>query len=590
MSFIGSTPRLRRVVAAVAVAGALAGCGYGRTSVWESPPDDDRSSATDSPVSDSEDLSADRRPARATACRVDGGRSAGPAPARLLTNYEYRYTVRDVLGYEGGAWKSLPAENEVNGFENNTAAHAASRRRVREFMKVAEKVARRTVDRRLDALLPCDPSNGRKRACGVEFIDSFLTEAFRRPPTDAEKSDFVGLFERTLDEADFETAVETVVAAALQSPQFLYRLEFVDGQASGAVERVDGWEMASRLSYFLWASAPDERLARAARNGELKTEAQVEAQARRMLDDPRAKRAVYQFHRQWMGLDELGSVVKDETRFPAFETSMTEDWRRSLKAYVTQQYQRDDADLESFLTSRRVYLTDRLKSLYDPSGPVRSDAGAGDGLTAYRFDGSERAGLLTQPALMALLANANQSSPVRRGVWIREQLLCQPLDPPPQDADTTPPDPDPNATTREKFRQHTADPQCAGCHRKIDPIGFGFTHYDALGRWRQREEGRRLDDSGRLVATRDPQLEGRFEGSVELAKRLEGSRQVSNCIASKWFTYALGRQPNDRERCSLYHVQQAFRESGGDFRELLVALVTSDAFRYRRISSGGSSK
>jgi len=575
-NFIDITrPSAFSIVCAVAVLLA-AGCGEAGMEVYDQAPS---ASADDEEESNSDD-DTDERPdpseAGQKACERLDGTAAGSAPARLLTNYEYANTIESLLGYEGDAHEEFPAENKVGSFENNADAHKASKLRVRKFMKASETIAAKTVENHFDDLLPCDPQQAGETTCGHQFIDDLLPRAFRRPPTDAERSEFVDLFDSAHSEYGFITALEMTLQGILQSPQFLYRIEFVSpsGPPSGEVTTVGDFEMASRLSYFLWASMPDDTLMEAARNDELSTADQIEHHVERMLDDPRAENAVRQFHRQWLGLDDFDSVVKDGDTFPAFEDSMTGDWRASLQRFVTEQYLSDDGNFRALMTSPSVYLSDQLAEMYGmPPGD--------DGQQAYDFDENERAGLITQPGLMALLSNANQASPIRRGVWIREKLFCQNIPPPPPNLVTEPPDPDPDATTRERFRQHTEKEACAQCHKLIDPIGLGLSNYDGVGRFQTKQAGRTIDNSGEVADTRDPAIEGSFEGGPELSKRLADSRQIKNCVAQKWFTYAMGRTPSDREACALHRVQEAFDTSGGDFETLLAKLATSEAFRHR---------
>jgi hypothetical protein len=198
----------------------------------------------------------------------------------------------------------------------------------------------------------------------------------------------------------------------------------------------------------------------------------------------------------------------------------------------------------------------------------------------------ERAGVLTQPGLMALLAYPDQSSPVARGVFVRERMLCQHLPPPPNDVVIEPPDPDPNATTRERFAQHTADAACSGCHSLIDPLGFGFEHYDAIGRFRTDENGLPVDASGSLGGIADASQVGDYEGAVELADKLLASTDFQECVAHQWTTFALGREPGEDDACAMQGIRQSFADSGGDLRELLVSIATSDSFRFRVVDGG----
>jgi len=566
---------LHLLACSAALAVSLSACGYGTLTTWEESSDEsDRDSTEVQPPK----VESNTFAPPAEACTARGGPAAGEAPARLLTTYEYENSVRDLLGYEGEVTEEFPPENKVDGFENNSDAHIASKLQIRKYMTAAEAISKDATSESVEDLLPCDPAVQGEIACGEQFVRDFLKRAFRRRPTEGEIGDYVDLLREGRSKWGFAEGLRLVLQAALQSPQFLYRLKFVSPDDRGATVPLDGHEMATRLSYFLWATTPDEELMRAAENGRLQTPEQVEAQARRMLQSPKAKHAVFQFHRQWLNLDSLDSIVKDAERYPSFEPEWTDDWRRSMRSFVLDTYFGEDGDLEELLTSTEVFLPDAL-------APVYGKAERAAGMDAYEFDPERRSGLLTQPSLMALLANANQSSPIRRGVWVRERLLCQHLPPPPPDANTTPPDPDPDASTRERFRQHTADPDCAGCHSMIDPVGFGFENYDSMGRWRTRDNGRRVDSSGKLIQTGEAAIEGSFDGATALAERLADSRTVERCLARKWFTFAMGRPPSEQETCALQRVQRAFRESGGDFEELLVSIATSEAFRYRNVAT-----
>jgi hypothetical protein len=192
-----------------------------------------------------------------------------------------------------------------------------------------------------------------------------------------------------------------------------------------------------------------------------------------------------------------------------------------------------------------------------------------------------RIGLLTQPALMAMLAHSDQSGPVQRGVWVRERLLCLDVPPPPPNLNPVAPDPDPNLTTRERFAVHTSATACASCHRMIDGTGFGFENYDQLGRYRTVENGIAVNASGEMVATGEASVDGPFTGVLELSQRLAVSERAQRCFSTNWYRYAMGRVETEADGCSLQDVQKKFAATGGQFKELLVALTLTEAFRYR---------
>jgi len=228
--------------------------------------------------------------------------------------------------------------------------------------------------------------------------------------------------------------------------------------------------------------------------------------------------------------------------------------------------------VSELFTSKTVFLSPRLAPLYGSAAPAADFA---------PVELADRAGILTQPALMALLAHSEQSAPVLRGVFVRQRLLCLDVPPPPPSVNTTPPDPDPTATTRERFRQHTASSECSGCHQLFDGLGFGLEGYDQLGRYRTSENGLALDTSGEVYGTNKAELDGAFNGAAELSARLSTSQTVKDCIATTWYRYAVGRSLTERDACSLDQTRSAFTSSAGDLRELLVAITLSDGFRYR---------
>ncbi|MCA9545026.1 MAG: DUF1588 domain-containing protein, partial [Myxococcales bacterium] len=365
--------------------------------------------------------------------------------------------------------------------------------------------------------------------------------------------------------------MRVALAAMLQSPQFLYRLTApTPDEVEGAAVPLAGWVRASRLSYFLWGSTPDEALLAAAEAGALGTVEGVAAQVRRILPDPRTRATVQHFHRQWLGLDALARMEKDHP-YPGGVEALRAVLARSVEALVDEAFVQG---VDALLSGPSLHVDGDLAALLGLPAP------AGDfGPVAAPAD--QRAGLLTHPAVLAKLAHPDQTSPIHRGIFVRERLLCQTLPPPPADLIIEPPDPDPRATTQQRFAQHTADPACAGCHTLMDPVGFGFENYDELGRFRQTENGLPVDASGELVAPPTPDLAGPFDGAVALAERLAQSPAVKQCVATWWFRYALARGELPVDACARARIEDAFIDSGGDFTALLVALATSGAFTHR---------
>jgi hypothetical protein len=359
----------------------------------------------------------------------------------------------------------------------------------------------------------------------------------------------------------------------------LYRAELIDGAIPGTLEPVRVYDIANRLSYFLWSTMPDEELFELASRGELATEEEIESQVRRMLADPRAAKTIHNFYRQWLDLDVLRGTIKDETVFPGFKPEFGDSWIASVIHFVEAVHQ-NEGSLTELMTSSTLYLPPDLARFY---GYEVVDPSADFGI--YDRPG-ERSGLLTQPGMMALMGYPNQSSPIHRGVFVREHILCQPL-PAPPDMSLEAPEPDLDATTRERFAQHTEDTQCAACHSLIDPLGFAFENFDGAGGFRDSENGAPIDASGSLTATADADIAGDFDSAIQMMPRLAESWEVSDCIADTWFAFAMGRLESDMDLCALERIKDRFIESDGSFQELMVAIAMSDVFRYRTIQVEG---
>jgi hypothetical protein len=500
----------------------------------------------------------------------------GSSPIRLLTHVQYDNTVADLLGDSTAPSASFPAENEVGGFRNNVASNQVNPRLVESYQSAAEALAARAITDRLGDLAPCSDPAG-NAACGHDFIVAFGERAFRRPLEEAEAAIFDGLFAETLPQG-YGKAIELVLRAILQSPQFIYRVDAYRAptETSGAIA-LGPYELGARLALFLTNSTPDDTLLAAAANGALVSAADIEAQARRLLETSKAHRMASDFMLQWLGIGRLDGAAREAADVSHGPIELVPDWKASISAFL------EDAvftqgTVSALFTSPTVYVTPKLAALYGVAAPA-------SGVGAVERSG-ERFGLITQPALMALLAHADQSAPVLRGAFVRERLMCVEVEPPPPEVNPTPPDVDPTATTRERVRQHTQDPKCAGCHSLIDGIGWGFEQFDQFGRFRATENGLAIDTTGEVVETGDPELDGPLTGAEQLAKRLAASSRVRDCVATQWYRYAMGRMEEPADVCSLKDAKERFATSGGNFRELLLGIVLSDAFRYRPAMGG----
>lgn len=507
--------------------------------------------------------------------------AVGLQPLRRLTRAQYTRTVRDLLGIETDIADGFPSDERLGAFESNAIA-PISNLGVEQYMGAAEILAEEAMALHREELVGCDPLTMGEDPCAEDFIRELGRRAHRRPLTDAEVESYVQLFDAARESSDFDAGLQLVLQTMLQSPYFLYHVE-VGGQPQGPSEdviAVEGYELASRLSYYLWGSMPDETLFAAAESGALDNTAGLEAEAQRLLADPRAAETIASFHLQWLHVDDMTAVDKDEELFPEFDEGLKAAMQQEVGDFASYVVREGDGNLRTLMSGSFTISEDpQLLALYGverPAGHLSGDP--------IELDPAQRAGLLTQPALLAKAAHTDQSSPVHRGVVVRENFLCQPLPAPPDDVDDTPPDPDPDATTRERFDEHTSDPACAACHVLIDGLGFGFENYDAVGAFRTMEGDLPVDASGEVVATAD--IDGPFEGAVELAGMLASSANVQQCVSRQWLNFAVGRVVGDEDSCSTDAVYTAFESSDLDIPTLILSVVSSDAFRYRRLEGG----
>ena len=502
----------------------------------------------------------------------DANTDPGPSPIRRMTRVEYDNTVRDLLGDATAPAKSFPPEEQALGFDNNATALIVTSLLAEQYMNAAESLATAAVTR-LDKIAPTCDAAKTEDACAKQFVQTFGKRALRRPLADDEVTKFLTVYTAGRTGGSYADGIKLVIEAMLQSPHFLYRVEFGSGAADAKTLPLTHYEMASRLSYFIWASMPDDSLLTAAETGALGTPDQVAAQARRMLKDPRARESVAYFHAQWLELNKLDEISKAGSVFPEYTPAIHDAMSTEVTTFVDQVFW-SDGTIESLLTAPYTYANGALATWYGATAP------SGSGFVKVPLDASKRAGIMTQGALLSLHAHANQTSPVHRGKFVRERLLCQPLPPPPADLVIIPPDPKPGSTTRDRFAQHDKDPKCGSCHHLMDPIGFGFENYDGVGRWRDKDATLPVDASGEVIDGGD--ANGKFVGAVALAKQLAASEQVHQCVVTQWFRYTYGRGETEADKCTMEALNKKYTEAKHDGRELMVALTQTPAFRFRR--------
>jgi hypothetical protein len=513
-------------------------------------------------------------PGRGEIARVAPARpvAAGLAPLRRLTREQYANTVRDLLGFHDGVAADLPVDEGAGGFYSNAIA-PVTELQLEKYRTAAEHLALEAV-KNLPALLPCEPKDG-EADCAARFIARFGRRAYRRPLTDLEQRRYQALFAEGRVRSDLAGGIRVVLETMLQSIHFLYRFEPEPGSA-GAAAPIPPYALASRLSYFLWNSTPDETLLAAAESGALDSPEGVAAQAVRMIADGRFRDTATSFHLQWLGVTELPGKEKRKKIHPLWSEELRAAMREETVRFVDHVLREDDGRLETLLTARYSVLQGPLYDLYGLKKP------AGAGWQVAALDPKQRAGLLTQASVMTTHAHWDKPSLVHRGKLIREKLLCEVLPPPPPDVNNTLPPFDPKVSTRERFEEHRSDVSCARCHRLIDPLGAPFEMYDAIGNFRTMDGPAPVDSEGELRGTRSN--DGPVKTAVELAQRLATADEVRTCVARQWLRFALGREEAPEEAPSLQAALEVFRQSGYRIPALLVAITKTDAFRYQKVA------
>jgi hypothetical protein len=501
---------------------------------------------------------------------VAGPLVPGRSPLRRLSRVEYDNTVRDLLGDTTQPAQSFEPDTLAEGFTNNADTQNVGTSLAQQYLTAAETLSvNATKD--LPALMGCDPASdpASSDACVRAFVTKFGQRAWRRPLAGPEVDTLAAVYAKGRLDFDVPTSVQMVLQVMLMSPNFLYRVEHGTPQAGAAVVPLTSWEIASRLSYFFLGSLPDDALFAAAAADALRTPTQIAAQARRLLtaSNRTATDRIAQFFTEWLHLVNIASLQKDKTAFPTFTPTLGAAMLLETQSFVIRTIFAGPGDLGTLLTAPYTYVPAEVAPLYGTATP------AADG--KLMLDPKQRAGLLTQPALLATFAKADSTDPVHRGKFVFEDILCGSVPPPPANVNITPPVITPNTTARQRFSEHDASPACSPCHIFMDPIGLAFENYDGIGRWRDTEGGQPIDASGKLVGT---DIDGPFVGAVALAQKLASSPQVSACAVRQLFRFGFGRYETPEDMPTLDQLGAAFQTSGQKIIDLLVAMTQVPAF------------
>jgi len=536
-------------------------------------------------------------------------------------------TIAPPLGERAGLFGQAPIEilpwpwvfpNEIglDDFEGMSDGQIPSTYQIEEIQKAANHFAAYSLVSSI--FFTCEDwdnmAEEEATTCGWSSILRFTQRAWRRPMTSAEITRLETYWNQTRTAATLPEAVALTVSAILQSPAFIFIIEEgISADAGLDAVAVSDWEMASRLSYFLWDSMPDSELFAAAASGELATVSGVATQTQRMLESPKARSAVISFHHQLLGTHEVRRVAPARRAHAelfglsptlSFDQDCDPEWpgilgpiRASMEAETNLFIERTIFDgagsLTALLTDNHGYMSDDTAVIYGDNvvelgGPsvqhdysmIQLSGGSNNSLTMYpvEFPPTERAGLLTLPSVLAVGSYAVHPAPILRGKRLLERMACQTFGSPPPDAEANIPADTNEAegTNRERTELATAAPVCASCHQSLNPPGFAFENYDAFGRFREQDNGITVDASGSFTLNNGETFT--FTSGVELAYQMAESEQVKNCYVEHWASYAVG-YPLEEHQETLSSLQSQFR-SDDDVLELLVAITTSDLFRY----------
>ena len=506
--------------------------------------------------------------------------SNGPIALRRLTELQYQNIIRDVFGTDitiGGRFD--PGIRQEGLLEVGAGRASISASGLAQYVSMARSVAAQVLDTaHRTEFVACKPkvTNGPDEACARRFLAETGLLLYRRPIADAELKELVGGTSATaLTLHDFYAGLETALATMLQSPEFLFRWEIREGSGKNKGQ-LDAYSKASRMSFFLWNTSPDPRLLEAARKGELNTQNGIAREVDRMLASPRLEEGVRAFFYDMLILDTLPALAKDAKLYPKYSFKVAADAEEQMLRTIVDVVLTQQGDYRDIFTTRKTFLNRRLGAIYDVPIVGVAEGGTPDGWQAYEFPpGDPRAGILAEPAFVALHSHPGRTSPTLRGRALREAVLCQKIPDPPGNVDQKIVQDTTNAvykTVRQRLSAHATEAMCTGCHKLVDPIGLAMENFDTIGAFRTKENGAAIDASGILDGTK-------FADAAGLAKAVHDHPAVPACLVNRMYAYGVGRSPSKTETSWLTSEEQkAFADSGFRIVPLLRQIVLSNMF------------
>jgi len=518
--------------------------------------------------------------------RVRAGASNAPAgePVRMTLRVGDREVLTTTVTNPPKKWEAFELELELPAGEHRFSALWANRDTnvvgqtlyINEFKVVGPKDTRTPFMKRVDAIAP--EAGEEQRA--EDLVLWFLTRAFRRPPTPEEQSRYGTVFAagRAAAEGKWEGGMQDLVRSALVSPKFLFRVELDSQPQAVAPQAIDDYQLASRLSYFLWSTMPDEELLDLASKRQLGT--QLVAQVQRLLRDPKSSALVENFGMQWLQIQRLATFQPDSKLFPTFDEELRRAMLRETELFLTEII-RDDRSLLDLVDADFTYVNRSLARHYGIESAAFPEGGGkrhwSGGFVRVSLPDRQRGGLLTHASILTATSNPTRTSPVKRGKWVLEQILGTPPPPAPPNVPQLDSQKELTGTLRQRMEQHRSNPACANCHRQMDALGFAFENFDAIGRFRDRDADGAIDPAGTLPDGRS------FQGSADLRLILRDKKDlVARNMAEKLLTYSLGRGLEYYDERALRKILAEVAQSEYRFSSLVISIVQSDPFRWRR--------
>jgi len=491
---------------------------------------------------------------------------------RRLTESQYIHAIEDLFGADLFVPTGIEPDLRSRGlFSVGASLASISPRGVEGFERAGYIIAAQVMEpERRGRVISCTPSGAVDADCARASLAPVARRAWRRSVEDGELDALVGIAgdaAQTL--GDFYAGFEFALATILQYPDFLYRVELGEPDPEGPwPARFVDFEMASRLSFFLWDSIPDDELLDAAEAGELSTDAGLSVQVERLLSSERSKVGLRAWFADILHLDDLDELYKDPQTFVHMSDTLGASAREETLLVFEDLVLDQQRDVRELLTTRKTFLNRELATLYSVQAPAR------EGFAPYDFgDEGNRRGLLTHASLLASNSHPASTSPTLRGRFILEVLLCRVMPGPPAEVDTSIPPPSEEAVTlRDRVQQHLTDPACAGCHRSMDLLGLGLESFDGIGAYRTQDNGADIDASGEFGGAL-------FTDHIELAEVLAADEEFTDCLSKQMFRAALGQGEEPAHLPALSWLQETFAEEGYELRPALHELLMSAVFR-----------